>query len=164
MLVPPGWLPGGIRGCGLPVGLGAGSLCRCVVPGGCSGCVPTAPVFVGLGMAPLPAGDARCPWVLVAVWCCGGCRCAARLDARFCRGLCGVPALDGAGALVVGVASVERCWCGVAMGVGGAEVDGPGDLEDVAADLRAHIFVALVAVVAPDRGRGVVMVAVHREE
>ena len=57
---------------------------------------PTAPIFVGLGTAQLPAGDARCSWIPVAVWCCGGCRCAARLDARSCRGLCRVPALDGA--------------------------------------------------------------------
>ena len=40
---------GGVRGVGLPVGLWAGSLCGCAVPGGCSGWVPTAPVFVGLG-------------------------------------------------------------------------------------------------------------------
>jgi hypothetical protein len=42
----------------------------------------------------------------------------------------------------------------------GAEVDGSGDVEDVAADVRARTFVALVAVVARDRGGGVVMVAV----
>ena len=30
-----------------------------------------------------------------------------------------MPALDGAGASVVRVASVARCWCGVATGVGG---------------------------------------------
>ena len=155
---------GGVRGCGLPVGLKAGSLCGCAVPGGCSGWLPTTPVFVGLGMAPLPAGDARCPWIPVGVWCCGGCLCAARLDARSCRGLCGVPALDGAGAPVVRVAFVAHCWCGVATGVGGAEVDGLGDLEDVRADVRARTFVALVAVVARDRGGGVVMVAVLREE
>ena len=154
----------GVRGCGLPVGLGAGSLCGCAVLAGCSGWVPTAPVFVGLGMAPLPAGDARSPLIPVAVWCCGGCRCAACLDARSCRGLCGVPALDGAGAPVVRVASVARCWCGVATGVGGAEVDGLGDVEDVTADVWARTFVALVAVVARDRGGGVVMVAVLREE
>ena len=59
---------GGVRGCGSPVGLRAGSLCWCAVPGGCSGWVPTAPVFVGLGIAPLPAGNARCPWIPVAVW------------------------------------------------------------------------------------------------
>ena len=151
---------GGTRGCGLPLGLGAVSLCGCAVPGGCSGWVPTAPVFVGLGMARLPAGDARCPQFPVAVWCCVGCRCATRLDARSCRGLCGVPALDGAGSPVVRVASVACCWCGAATGVGGAEVDGLGDVEDVAADVRARPFVALVAVVARDRGGRVVMVAV----
>ena len=155
---------GGVRGCGLPVGLGAGSLCGCAVPGGCSGWVPTAPVFPGLGMAPLPAGDARCPWIPVAVWCCGGCRCAARLDARSCWWLCGVPALDGAGAPVARVASVARCCCGVATGVRAAEVDGLGDVEDVAADVRARTFLALVAVVARDLGGGVVMVAVLQEE
>ena len=126
--------------------------------------MPTAPVFVGLGMAPLPAGDAWCPWIPVAVWCCGGCRCAARLDSRFCRGLCGVLALDGAGVSVVRVASIASCWCGVATGVGGAEADGLGNLEDVAADVWARTFVALVAVVARDRGGGVVMVAVLWED
>ena len=145
---------GGVRGCGLPVGLGACSLCECAVPEGCLCWVPTASVFLGLGMAPPPAGDARCPWIPVAVWCCGGCPCAARLDARSCRGLCGVPALHGAGSPVVGMALVARCWCGVATGVGGAEVDGLGDVEDVAADVRARTFVALVALVARDRGGG----------
>ena len=56
--------------------------------------------------------------------------------------------LDGAGPPVVRVASAACCWCGSAAGVGGAEVDGSGDVE------------ALVAVVARDRGGGVVMVAV----
>ena len=151
---------GGVRGCGLPVGLWAGSLGGGAVPGGCSGWVPTAPVFVGLGVIPLPAGDPRCPLSPVVVWCCVGCRCAARLDARSCRGLCGVPALHGARSPVVRVASVACCWCGAATGVGGAKVDGLGDLEDVAADVRARTFVALVAVVARDRGGRVVMVAV----
>ena len=77
--------------------------------------------------------------------------------------LCGVPALDGAGASVVRVALVARCCCGVATGVGGAEVDGLGDVEDVAADVRARTFVALVAVVAQDRCGGVVIVAVLRD-
>ena len=152
---------GGVRGCGLPVGLGAGSLCVCALPGGCSGWVPTAPVFVGLGMAPLPAGDARCPRITVAVWCCVGCCCAARLEARSCQGLCRAPAIDGAGSPVVRVALMARCWCGAATGVGGgAEVDGLGGVEDVAVDVRACTFVALVAVVARDRGARVVMVAV----
>ena len=63
------------------------------------------------------------------------------------------------------MASAARCWCGVATGVGGAEVDGPEDVEDVAADgARARTFVALNAVVARDRGGMVVMVAVLREE
>ena len=52
---------GGVRGCGLPVGLGAGTLCGCAVPGGFPEWVPTAPVFVGPGRASLLAGDARCP-------------------------------------------------------------------------------------------------------
>ena len=155
---------GGVTGCGLPVGLGAGSLCGCAVLGGCSGWVPTAPVFVGFGMAPLPAGDARCPRIPVAVWCCVGCRCAARLGARSCQGLRCMPALNGARSPVVRVASVARCWCGVATGVGGAEVDGLGDVEDVAADVQACTFVALVALVAQDRGGRVVMVAVLRDE
>ena len=58
------------------------------------------------------------------------------------------------------MASAASCWCGSAAGAGGAEVDGSGDVEDVAADVRARTFVALVAVVARDQGRGVVMVAV----
>ena len=39
-------------------------------------------------------------------------------------------------------------------------MDGLGDVEDVAADVRARTCVALVAVVARDRGGRVVMVAV----
>ena len=63
------------------------------------------------------------------------------------------------------MASAARCWCGVATGVEGAEVDGLEDMEDVAADgARARTFVALVAVVARDQGGGVVMVAVPQEE
>ena len=142
------------------MGLWARSLCGCAVPGGCPGWVLTPPVFLGLGMAPLPAGDARCPRIRVAVWCCVGCRCAARFDARSCRGLCGVPALDCAGSPVLRVASVARCWCGAATGVWGAEVDGLGNVEDVAADVRACTFLALVAVMARDRGGRVMMVAV----
>ena len=143
---------------------GAGSMCGCAVTGGCSGRVPTAPVFVGLGMALLPAGDARCPWILVAAWCCGWRRSAAPSDARSCRGLCGAPALDGAGASVVCVASAACCWCG-------AEVDGPEDAEAVGPcgaptpdSARARTFVALVAAVARDQGRRLVMVVVLREE
>ena len=70
-----------------------------------------------------------------------------------------MPALDGARSPVVCVASVVCCWCGAARGVGGAEADGLGDVEDVVADIRARTFVALVAVVARDRGGRVVMVA-----
>ena len=151
---------GGVRGVGPAVGLWVGSLCGCEEPGGCSSWVPTAPVFVGLNAVPLPACDARCPLSLVVVWCCVGCRCAACLDARSCRGLCGVPVLDGAGSPVVRAAWVACCWCGAATGAGGAEVDGLGNVEDVAADIRACTFVALVAVVARDRDRRVVMVAV----
>ena len=165
MLPLPGWLPAGDRVRTCRVVFGVGSLHGCVVPGGGSGRVPTAPVFVGLGTTPLPAGDARCPWIPVAAWCCGGCLCAARSDAPSCRGLCGVPALNGAGASVVRVASAARCWCGVATGVWGAEVDGPDNVEAVAAEgARARRFVALVAVVARDPGGRVVMVAVLREE
>ena len=173
VLLPPDWLPAVDRArtrrvvfevAGFLWGSGsapcAGVRCQGVVWGG----GPTNPVFKGLGMAPLPAGDAQCPWIPVAVWCCGGCPCAARLDARSCRGLCGVPALDGARASLVRVASVVRCWCGVATGVGGAESDGLDDMEDVAADARARTFVAPVAVVARIRCGGVVMVAVLREE
>ena len=135
------------------------------MPGVCSGRVPKAPVFVGLGTALFPAGDARCPWIPSAAWCCGGCGCAARLDARSRWRLGGVPALDVAGASVVHVASAARCWCGVETGVFRAEVDGPQDVEAVAADgARARTFVALVAFVARDRGGRVMMVAVLWEE
>ena len=102
---------GGVRGCGLPVGLGAGTLCGFAVLGGCPGWVPTAPVFVGPGRAPLLAGDARCPRLPVAAWCSVGCRCAARSDARSCRRLRRVPALHGARSPVVRVASAACCWC-----------------------------------------------------
>ena len=44
--------------------------------------------------------------------------------------------------------------------MGGAEVDGLEDVEDVAADVWARPFVAPVAVVARDRGWRVVMIAV----
>ena len=71
-----------------------------------------------------------------------------------------MPALDGAGPPVVRVASAACCWCSSAAGVGGVEVDGSGDVEDVAADVQARTFVALVAVVAQDPGGGVVMVVV----
>ena len=110
--------PGGVRGCGagLAVGPLAGTMCGCAVPGGCSGQVPTAPAFVGLGTAPLPAGDARCPWIPVAAWCCGWCPCAACLDARSCPGLCGAPVLEGARASVVRMASAACCGCGEVTG------------------------------------------------
>ena len=52
------------------------------------------------------------------------------------------------------MASAACCWCGSAAGVGGAEVEWLGDVEDVAADVPARTFVALVAVVARDRGWG----------
>ena len=72
---------------------------------------------------------------------------------------------DGAGAAVVGGASAARCWCVLARGVWGAEVDGPEDVGAVALDgARARTFVALVAVVARDRGGRVVIVAVLWEE
>ena len=88
---------GGVRGAGLPVALSAGSLCGCAVPGGCSGWVPTAPVFVGLGVVPLPAGEPRCPLFPVVVWWCVGCRCAAHLDALSCLGVLLVWCGDGCG-------------------------------------------------------------------
>ena len=59
-----GW-PGCVWGCGagFPAGPEAGPMCGCAVPGGCSGRVTTAAVFVGLDTAPPPAGDTRCPWI-----------------------------------------------------------------------------------------------------
>ena len=156
MLLPLGWPPAVGRAQARRVVLGvAGSLWG-------SGRVPCAVVrcrgAARAGYPPLPYLLGRvglCSWQVML-----GCRCAARLDARSCWGLCGVPALDGAGPPVVRVASAACCWCGLAAGVGGAEVDGSGDVEDVADDVRARTFVALVAVVARDRGGGLVMVAV----
>ena len=123
--------------------------------------MPTASVFVGLGTAPLAAGEARCPWISVVTWCCGGCCCAAHLDAGSCRGLCVAPALDGAGASVVCLAPAACCWCGVVAGAWGAEVDGAEDVKAVGPcgaptldGARARTFVALVVVVARDRGGG----------
>ena len=146
---------------------GPGLLCGCTVPRGSPGWLHAVAVFLGLGMVALPAGDAWCSQIAVAAWCRGWCRCAARLDARFCRGLCGVPAPDGAGTPVVRVASVACCRCGEWMVAWGADVDG---LEDVDAavlcgattldGVRARTFVALVAAVARDGGGGVVMIAV----
>ena len=165
--------PGGACGCGagLPVGPEAGPMCGCAVPGGCSSWVPTAAVFVGLGTALHPAGDARCPWIPVAAWRCGWYRCAARLDARSCRGVCGMPALDGFGTSVVRVASAAWCRCGEVTGAWGVKVDGMDDVEAVGPcgkptpnGARACTFVALVAAVARDRGGRVVMVAVLGEE
>ena len=76
-----------------------------------------------------------------------------RAGTRWCRSVHS-PRGDG-GALLV--------WCG--EGCVGAKVDGPGDVEAVAADgARARPFLALVAVVAQDRGGRVVMVAVLRKE
>ena len=139
VLLLPGCLPAGDRvdapgcvwGCraGLPAGLGAGSICGCAVPGGCSGQVPSAPIFAGLGTAPLPAGNARGPWVTVAVWCCGWCRCAARMDARSCLG-----ALWRAGPRWCwsvcsprGVGGVLSVWCGDGCVVSGVRsAGGPG--------------------------------------
>ena len=128
VVLPPGWLPAGDRVrtrrvvfgvAGFLWGSGSAPCAGVRCQGVHSDRVPTASVFVGLGTAPLPAGDARCPWIHVVAWCCGGCRCAARLDARSCRGLCGVPSLDGAGQFVIRVASAARCYCGVAMAVVG---------------------------------------------
>ena len=173
-----GWRPcvdasGGVWGCGagLAVEPGAGSMRGCAVPGGCSGRQPTAHVFLGLGTAPLQAGDARRPWIPVAAWCSGWCRCAARLDARSCRGLCGALVLDGAGTSVVRVASAACCRSGEVMGAWGAEVDRPEDVEAVGPcgastpdGARARTLVAPVGTVALDRGGRVVMLAVLREE
>ena len=106
-----GWWPrGGAGGCrpGSPAEPGPGPICWRMLARGCSGRALVVVVFVWLGMFPLPAGDAWCSRVAVAAWCCGGCRCAARLAARSCRGLYGVPAPEGAGAPVVLVASVVR--------------------------------------------------------
>ena len=178
----PGWLPAGncvwtrrtvfgVVEPGFLWGPGAGPMGGCAVPGGSSGRVPTAAVFVGLGTAPLPAGGAGCPWIPAAAWCCGWCRCAACLDARSCRGLCCVPALDGPGTTVVRVASAACCRCGEVTDAWGVEVNGPEVVEAVGPcgaptpdGARACTLVALVAAVARDQGGRVVMVAVLREE
>ena len=134
---------------------------------GCSGRVPTAAVFVGLGMVPLPAGDARCSQIAVAPGCCAWCRCAARSDALSCWGIGGVPGHDGAGTHIVRVASVACGRCGVLTVAWRVELDGPKDVEAVGLcgaptpdGARARTSVALVAVVARDWAGRVVMVAV----
>ena len=75
------------HGAGLPVGPGPGLVCGCMVPIGCLGRVAAVAVFVGLGMVPFPAGEARRCRIALAAWCCRWCRCATCLDARSCRGL-----------------------------------------------------------------------------
>ena len=172
-----GWWPredasGGVWGFGpgSPVGPKPGLVCGLTLPRGCSGRAPAVAVCVWLGMVYLPAGDARCSQIVLAAWWCVWCRCAFRLDARSCWGLCGVPAPYGAGTPVVRVASVA-CSCCVEWTV--AWGAGSGGLEDVevvgfcgapARDgARACTFLALVAAVAHDRG-WVVMVAVLRAE
>ena len=124
---------GGVRGYGpgSPAGPGPGPVCGRMVPRGCSGWALVVAVFVWHGTFPLPAGDAWCFRVAVAAWCCGGCRSAARLAARSCRGLCGVPAPDGAGAPAVLVASVVCGQCGEWAVASGVEVDGLEDVETV---------------------------------
>ena len=162
VLLPLGWLPAVDRAQARRVVLGvagflwgsmpvpfAGVRCRGVARPGC----PTPPYSWGWVWLRSRQVMPGVPWFPVAVWCCVGC---ARLDAHSCRGLCGVPALGGAGLPVVGVASLACCWCCAATGV---EPDRLGDEEDVAADVRAGILVALVAVVARDQGWRVVMVA-----
>ena len=163
-----GWRPradvsGGVWGCGAgsPVGPRPGLVCGCTVPRGCSGRVPAAAVFLGLGTVPLPARDARCSRIAVAAWCCGWCRCAARLDARSCPGLCGMPAPDGAGTPVVSGASVACGRCGELTVAWEVEVDGPEAAEAVGLcgaptpdGARARTFVAWVAAVPRDRGGG----------
>ena len=58
-----------------------------------------------------------------------------------------------------GVGGALLVWCGDGCW-GGRRWTGWGMWQDVAADVRARIFVALVAVLARDRGGRVVMVAV----
>ena len=162
-----GWRPrvdasGGVWVCGAgsPVGPGPGLVCGSMVPRGCSGGVPAAAVFVGLGTVPLPAGDAGCSEIAVAAWCCGLCCGAARLDARSCWGLCG------AGTPVVRVASVACGRRGELTVAWGLAVDGPEAVEAVgrcgapATDgAGARTFVAPVAAVARYRGGVVVVIA-----
>ena len=101
-------------------------------------------------MSPVPCGRLLLCWLSLrspfertllsgALW---------RAGPRWCRIAC----------ISRGIGGVLLVWCG--DGCGGAEVDGLGDVEDVAADFRARTFVALVAVVARDRGGRVVMVSV----
>ena len=165
--------PGGVWGCGagLTVGPVAGPFYGCALPRGCSSWVPTAAVFVKLGTAPLPAGDARCSRIPVAVWCCGLCRCTAHLVARSCLGLWGAMAPDGVGTPVVHVVSAACCRCGELMDAWGVEADGLEDVEAVGLcgaltpdGARARKFVVLVAAVVRDRGGRPVMVTILRVE
>ena len=137
----------------------------------------------------LPAGGCRGRWLVAAsgragwlwTWVACGARAwaclqaygaegvlgsgAARLDARSCRGLCGVPAPDGAGTPVVRVASLACGWCAEWTVAGGAEVYGLEDVEAIGFcgaptpdGARARTFVALVAAVARDWGSVVMIV------
>ena len=124
---------GAVWGCGpgLLAVPGPGPVCGRMVPRGCLGRAPVVAVFNYLGMFSLLAGDAWCSRVAVAVWCCGGCRCAVGLAARSCRRLCGVPAPSGAGAPVVLVAAAVCGRCGDWAVARGVQVDGLDDVEVV---------------------------------
>ena len=157
---------GGVWGCGpgSPAGPGPGPVRGRMVPRGCSGRALVVAVFVWLGMFPLPAGHAWCSQSAMAAWSCGWCRCDARLAARSCRGLCGVPVPDGAGAPVVLVASTVCGRCGEWTVTSGVEVDRLEDLEvcglcgaQVPVGAGARTLLALVAAVV--RGRGLVVIA-----
>ena len=101
-------------------------------------------------MSPAPCGrvvlcwlSLRCPFgrrlLSGALWCAGP---------RWCRIACSPRGVGGLLVVLLG------------DGCGGGGGGWFGDVEDVAADVRARTFVALVAVVARGRGGGLVMVAV----
>ena len=145
-----------------------GPVCGRMVLRSCSGRALAVAIFMRLGIFPLLAGDAWCSRIAEAAWCCSWCRSAARLDARSCRALCGVPAPDGRRLPVVLLALVVCSRSGEWTVARGVEVDGLEDVEvvgtrggPVADGARAPTFVALVAAVVRDGG-WVVMVPVLR--
>ena len=150
-------------GAGIPVGRGAGPMCGCAVPGGCSGEVPI-PTYLG-GLARLRSQQVT-PGAPGSLWPRGVVAGVVVLP---------VPThalFEGSVARLPSILPERPCCpCGEVTGAWGVKVDGLEDVEAVGPcgaptpdGARARTFVALVAAVARHRGRRVVMVAVLRQE